>query len=148
MSIPTVSRLVVDADGRPIPQAWNPRIAAYEALGGDESTLFAAPRWTRFTDSTILLGAGAIFVGAIRAARAHHGRIIVRAFASHAGTLEIQQSRDGVTWRVAVGHSVTVAAGETRQLSADVVADNWRVRYVNGATAQTEFELISAVGGA
>ncbi|MBT9177510.1 MAG: hypothetical protein DDT20_01844 [Firmicutes bacterium] len=71
----------------------------------------------------------------------------MRAFASHAGTLEVQQSRDGAAWRVAVGHSVAVAAGETRQLEVNVVADSWRVRYINGATAQTEFELISAIGG-
>ncbi|MBT9168277.1 MAG: hypothetical protein DDT19_01622 [Syntrophomonadaceae bacterium] len=148
MSTPATGRLTVDADGRPIPQSWNPRTAIYEALGGDEHTLFAAPRWTRFTDSITVLAASAIFVGATRAARAHHNRIIARAFASHAGTLEIQQSRDGLVWRVAVGHSIAVAAGETRQLLADVVADNWRVRYINGATAQTEFELISTIGGA
>ncbi len=104
---------------------------------------------TQYTDSTTALAAGATFTGTTRdiTTTPRRNRVTARAFADQAGTLFIEQSRDATTWRSPVGHSVAVAAGETRQLTVDIVTRYWRVRYVNGATAQGAFELLSAEFG-
>lgn len=97
-----------------------------------------------FVDSVAPLGISQTFTGEPRRTSIRSGRVGVYAFASHAGTAELQQSHDGNAWRFAVGHSIAVGAGETRQLVVDVVAPFWRVVYVNGAAAQTTFVLMSA----
>ena len=104
---------------------------------------------TQFTDSTTALAASAAFTGTTRdiTTSPRRNRVTVRAFADQAGTLFVEQSRDSTTWRNPATHSVTVAAGETRQLTVDIVTRYWRVRYVNGATLQSVFELLSAEFG-
>jgi len=101
---------------------------------------------TQYIDSVTALGAGATFTGTTRdfSTTPRRNRFEARAFADQAGTLFIEQSRDGTTFRSPVGHSVALAAGETRQLSVNVVTRYARVRYVNGGTAQGSFELLSA----
>lgn len=144
MTTPATNPLLLDRDGRALSQAWNARTLAFEPIHGDSNALFTAPRITHFVDSTTNLGASATFEGVARTTQT--GTIIVaRAFAAQAGTLFIDQRQPGGTWRSAVGHTVAVAAGETRQLEVRRVAAEWRVRYVNGAAAQTGFELISSI---
>ena len=104
---------------------------------------------TQFTDSTTALAAGATFTGTTRdiTTTPRRNRVTARAFADQAGTLFIEQSRDSTTWRNPATHSVAVAVGETRQLTVDIVTRYWRVRYLNGATLQGAFELLSAEFG-
>ena len=104
---------------------------------------------TQFTDITTALAAGATFTGTTRdiTTTPRRNRVTARAFADQAGTLFVEQSRDGTTWRNPATHSVAVAAGETRQLTVDIVTRYWRVRYLNGATLQGAFELLSAEFG-
>lgn len=141
--------ILFDLHGRPIPQYWNPATVAYEAAEGARGALAVATLQTQYIDSTTALGAGASFIGTARAvgSPARVSRIIVRAFADQAGTLFVEQAHDGTTWRCPVGHSLAIAAGETRQLAVDVVTGHWRVRYANGGTAQTAFELLTAESG-
>ena len=67
-------------------------------------------------------------------------RLRAMAYSDVAGTLKIQQSRDGTTWRSSVVQPV--AAGDPGQVvEALIVRPYVRVVYVNGATIQTVFEL-------
>ena len=102
---------------------------------------------TFFTDSTTALAANATFTGTSRdtGATGSNSKVRARAYASHPGTLYIDQSWNGTTWRST--DSIAVGAEETKFLEAKIVARYVRVRYVNGATAQTAFELISALAG-
>lgn len=103
----------------------------------------------QFTDSTTALAANATFTGTGRdtgATNASASRIRARAFSDQAGTLLVEQSRDNATWRAPSEHSFAVAAGATVQVDVPLVTRYWRVRYVNGAVAQTAFELLSHQG--
>jgi hypothetical protein len=68
-----------------------------------------------------------------------YGRIVGTVFADQAGTLYIEQSSDGTNWDAST--SVSVSASTPTSFSVEVVAPTARVRYVNGATAQTAFRL-------
>lgn len=69
------------------------------------------------------------------------------AFADQAGTLRIEISTDGTTWRRASA-DVAVAAATPVHLSVPVTARFYRAVYVNGATAQTQFMLNTSYTGA
>jgi hypothetical protein len=65
--------------------------------------------------------------------------INISVFADQPGTLYIDQSPDGTNWDVSESISVSANAGQA--ISREIVARYVRVRYVNGATAQTTFRL-------
>ena len=170
MTTPATQPLLTDRDGRPVAQYWNPHTLAFEAAQGAAGAITVQPAGgtiatvttlataatlttgnvqgilAQYINSTTTLAASVPFTGAARdlTATPRRNRVVARAFADQAGTLFIEQSRDGAIWRSPVGHSVAVAAGETRQLTVDIVTRWWRVRYVNGATPQGAFELLSA----
>lgn len=114
---------------------------------GGSTTANTYDRLVWYTDSTTPLAASASYTGTARdgSSTGSYNKFRARSFADQDGTLYIDQSRDGTTWRTT--DSVLVGAGETKFLEAKVVARYVRVRYVNGATAQTNFELISAFVG-
>lgn len=96
---------------------------------------------TLYADSTAALAAGATFTGTSRDAGnpAAYQAFVARAYASHDGVLEIQDSVDNTTWRRV--ETVDVPAGEGRTLRVHVLARYYRVVYSNGATPQTTFRL-------
>ena len=102
-----------------------------------------------WTDSTANLAAGAVFTGTARdagtATALNNSRFVGRTFSDQAGTLFIEQSRDGTVWRGPAG--IAVAANEVREFNVTIITRFVRVRYLNGATAQTAFELLSALQG-
>ncbi len=124
-------------------------IASHVTGVAPDVALSTVPYGVPYTDSTVPLGVNSIFYGTTRSLlhlnSGYLNMFRVRAYADQAGTLFVDQSRDGVsgTWRST--ESITVAAGETKFLEAKVVARYVRVRYVNGATAQGAFELISFI---
>jgi hypothetical protein len=67
------------------------------------------------------------------------GRIIGTVYADQAGTLYVEQSSDGTNFDSS--SSFSVSAGSPFGFSVEVVAPYGRIRYVNGATAQTAFRL-------
>jgi hypothetical protein len=67
------------------------------------------------------------------------GRIVGSVFADQAGTLYVEQSPDNANWDVVDSFSVSANAGFG--FSVEKVCPYARVRYVNGATAQTVFRL-------
>jgi hypothetical protein len=67
------------------------------------------------------------------------GRLVGSVFADQAGTLYIEQSPDNTNWDVVDSFSVSANAG--LGFSVEKVVPYIRVRYVNGATAQTVFRL-------
>ncbi len=151
MSI-TTRRILVDMDGRPISQYYNPRLVAYDAVHGDHGRMgvTASSLMVLTVESTAVLAANATFTGPTRdlllTPRCSQLRATV--FASHAGTLIIEQARAAAgPWRIPADTSVAIAAGECRTLTVPVVAQFWRIRYVNGAIAQTEFDLWSVEVG-
>lgn len=103
---------------------------------------------TEYVDSIVNLAASAALAGTTRdsgSSTVIKGTYaLARAYADQAGTLFIEQSRDGTTWRSAPADSIAVAAATVASLRVPLLARYWRVRYVNGATATTAFELISA----
>ncbi|MEM4430207.1 MAG: hypothetical protein QXM08_03525 [Thermofilaceae archaeon] len=69
----------------------------------------------------------------------NHSKLYVTVFADQAGTLYIEQSPDGTNWDVS--ESISVSAGAGVAVVREIAARYCRVRYVNGATAQTVFRL-------
>ena len=63
----------------------------------------------------------------------------ITVFADQAGTLYIEQSSDGANWDIS--ESISVSANTGQGISREVIGRYVRVRYVNGATAQTVFRL-------
>jgi len=68
-----------------------------------------------------------------------YGRIVGSCYADQAGTLYVEQSSDGTNFDVQ--STFSYSAGALLGFSVEVVAPTARVRYVNGATAQTVFRL-------
>ena len=66
-------------------------------------------------------------------------RITGRVYADQSGTLELQHSDDGTTWDTLT--SVSVTAGTAAKFDEPIYLRYVRVRYTNGATAQTTFRL-------
>ena len=84
------------------------------------------------------LGANASWTSAVDSDPAT-GRIVGSVYADQAGTLYIEQSPDNVNWDIVDSFSVSAGAGFG--FSVEKVCPYARVRYVNGATAQTVFRL-------
>ena len=97
-----------------------------------------------YTDSSTNLGVSATFTGTNRDGGATPGynKFIAHVFADQAGTLRIEKSTDGTTWRLAA--SVAVGVGEAKELEVKTTTRYHRVVYVNGGVAQTTFLLTSA----
>lgn len=98
-----------------------------------------------FIHSTTALAAAGAFTGTTLDLGANHSvnRHRATVFADQPGTLYLEQSRDGTIWRVT--SSVDVTANVTALDEEFVLSRYVRVRYVNGATANTTFELLSAL---
>lgn len=96
-----------------------------------------------YADTTTSLAASATYTGTSRDAgsTAVYQVFCARAFADQAGTLYIDDSTDGTTWRTV--SSVAVTANECKTLEARVLARYNRVRFVNGASAQAAFRVTS-----
>lgn len=98
-----------------------------------------------FIHSTTALTSGNSFVGTTLDLGSNHSinRHRASAYADQAGTLYLEQSRDNVNWRTM--QTTTVNAGNAVEVEDLVIARYVRVRYTNGATTNTVFELQSAL---
>lgn len=98
-----------------------------------------------FTHSTTALAGAATFTGSTLDLGANHSfnRHRATVFADQAGTLYLEESRDGSVWRTISTQPVTASTF----LSAEALITQRyvRVRYLNGATLQGAFELNSAL---
>ncbi|PNV81835.1 MAG: hypothetical protein C0179_00675 [Fervidicoccus sp.] len=65
--------------------------------------------------------------------------INISVFADQPGTLYVEQSPDNKNWDIS--ESISVSANVGQGISREIIARHIRVRYVNGATAQTVFRL-------
>lgn len=104
---------------------------------------------TGYTDTQTALGASASFTGTARNTNGtQYCFFNACAYADQAGTLFIEQSTDtGTTYQPVMSQSVT--AGSAANLSVRLCGGLgagvlYRVRYVNGASAQTVFRLSSS----
>jgi hypothetical protein len=97
------------------------------------------------SETSTVLAAGATYTGASRDAGStiSNTRFVARAYASHAGTLRVDHSTDGTTWRRATA-DIAVAADGVAEASVWVTTRYHRVVFVNGATLQTAFLASSA----
>lgn len=129
----------------------------YATVGGTLSTVSTVTTVTTgnvrimglwYADSVANLGAAATFTGTSRdcgsATALNWNRFVGRVYASHAGTLYIEQA-SASTFRTT--QEVAVGAGEVKHFDVEIATRYCRVRYVNGADAQTGFELLSALKG-
>jgi hypothetical protein len=92
------------------------------------------------------LGISATFTGGSRALAgvfvvSQWRKFIASAFTDVTGTLQIQAA-NSTTWRVVA--SVAVAASTYAELTVDIVYQNYRVVYINGAVATTILEVNSS----
>jgi len=91
-------------------------------------------------ESTTPLGAGATFVGQSQDRIGKtHAYAHAMGFADVDGTIYIDQSHDNANWDYSESTSLTGGAGS--KLSSRVVSRYTRIRYVNGAVAQTVFRF-------
>lgn len=98
-----------------------------------------------YTDSSTNLAISAAFTGTSRDAGSTvgYGVFAANAFADQAGTLYIDKSTDGTTWRAAA--QVALAANVPAELRTLITTRYNRVRFVNGSVAQTAFLLTSTM---
>lgn len=104
---------------------------------------------TGYTDSTTALAASATYTGTGRAAsNTQYCYFNAVAYADQAGTLYVDQSLDtGATYQPVASQAVTATvAGQlaVRLTGALTSATLYRVRFVNGATAQATFRISSS----
>jgi hypothetical protein len=98
-----------------------------------------------FIHSTTALGVSATFTGVTLNTGSQNSYLTHKSIvtADQSGTLQLQQSRDGSTWRTT--KSVAITASTPTMVNDDLIYQYCRVVYVNGATAQTSFELASTL---
>lgn len=123
-----------------IPSYYNPARDRHEVVQGrDGVPLHELVNAQELVDSTTTpLGAGGSYTGTPFSV-AGWGRIVGSVYSDQAGTLYVEQSPDGANWDIAT--SINYAAGTTPGFSVEVMAPEARLRYVNGAAAQTVFRL-------
>lgn len=98
-----------------------------------------------FLESTTALGISATYTGNIYnlGGNFSFNRVRCMVVADQTGTLYIDQSRDGATWRTVVTQAVAI---NTPLVVESLIAAQYvRARYVNGGVAQTVFELETAL---
>lgn len=98
-----------------------------------------------FVHSQTALAASATFTGVTLNTGSQNAYLNHKAtvYADQAGTLQLQQSTNGSTWRTT--KSVAVSAGTVVTVVDDLVYQYCRVVYVNGTTAQASFELVGTL---
>jgi hypothetical protein len=98
-----------------------------------------------FTHSTTALGISGVFTGVTLNTGSQNSYLMHKAlvYTDQAGTLQMQQSRDGVTWRTT--QTVAVPAATATVIADPLICQYCRVLYTNGATAQTVMELDSTL---
>ena len=101
-----------------------------------------------YTETATPLAANGTLTGGSRntgygqSASTAYSYFTAQAFADAAGTLYVENSADGTTWYPANGTAGTaLAANTTVTFKAPATINLWRVRFANGATAQTKFFL-------
>lgn len=124
----------------PIPGA---QVSATQPVSGTVTGNVGTCAPVLYADTTTVLAAAATYTGTSRDAGTTpaYQRFVARAYASHDGTLRVEDSTDNTTWRTVA--SIPVAAGATQTIDAMVLARYNRVVYVNGATLQTAFRVTS-----
>lgn len=102
-------------------------------------------RTLSFLHSTTALGASASFTGNTMDLGGNHEYRYnnVMAYSDQAGTLYVDQSRDGSTWYAYA--TIATTGGAVSIQSVPIVQRYSRVRFANGATAQTVFELSNSL---
>lgn len=97
-----------------------------------------------FEETATVLAAAGTLTGASRDNTGVAGGVgtryksfVAEVFTDQAGTLYIDKSTDGVTWRQAA--TLAVTANVNAQLSVLMTVRYYRLRYINGATLQTVF---------
>jgi hypothetical protein len=98
-----------------------------------------------YNDSSTNLGISGVFTGTSRDASSTpaYNYFIANVQANQSGTIRIEKSTDGTTWRRA-SKDIAVAANAPEEVTVKVTTRYNRVVYTNGGVAQTEFLLTSA----
>lgn len=99
----------------------------------------------RVDSTSIPLAASGTYTSANPILSAGNARIVGTVYSNQAGTLNVDQSADGVNWDATT--SVAVTASTPTIFSVESIAPYARLRYVNGAAAQTVFRLYAYTRG-
>ena len=97
----------------------------------------------RYTETLVALGIAGTFTGTRRDASHAIGGFGFRCFADQVGTLLVEDSINGTTWRTV--QTVAIGASVLEERLYSVSAKYMRVTYTNGGVAQTVFELSVAL---
>jgi hypothetical protein len=108
-----------------------------------------------YTESVALLSPSGVFNGSTRnnqgstgasgTAGTRYRSFLAEVFTDQAGTLFIDKSTDGATWRQVASVAISaVVGGSSVSVETKISAQYYRVRFVNGATTQTIMLLTSA----
>jgi hypothetical protein len=116
---------------------------ATQAVSGTVTANIGSCAPTLYADTTTVLAASASYTGTSRdgGATPAFQSFVARAFSDQAGTLYIDDSTDGTTWRRV--QSIAVTANECKTLDVACLARYYRVYYTNGTVLQTIFRITS-----
>lgn len=152
--------LITDVNGKPVPQVYNPATDAFEPLqgstaGGPRTILYDASgnplltaanpgiiklstitRVEQFVNSTNLAASATYTSPSIDGL--NYRRIVGFVNPSHAGSLGIYHSDDGVTW---YGSTINITAGEKFGYDEPFYGRYAQVKFINGGTALTSFKI-------
>ena len=102
--------------------------------GANAALMALASAGLTLLDSTLVaLGGSATYTGAA-VDSSPYSRLVGIVFADRAGTLNVDQSQDGVNWDYTSPFSIAISSGLA--FSVEVVAPFVRMRIVNGTVAQ------------
>ena len=121
------------------------QLTGTQPISGTVTANIGTSGLTIYTDSTVNLGISAAFTGTSRdaGATAAYNIFIANGVADQAGTMRLEKSTDGTTWRRSTAE-VVVAVNTGVSLEVRVTTRYNRVVFTNGAVAQTQFLLTSA----
>ena len=119
------------------------RVSSMPTTSVNATTTSGAP--TLNTESATALGASATYTGASRdnGSTAAHNWFVARAFADQGGTLRVDHSTDGTTWRQ-LGPTVAITAGQSSEIAVRCSTRYHRMVVINGGVAQGAFLASSA----
>jgi hypothetical protein len=133
-----VLRSIGDAGASPLNQPGYTALYRLRTIDAYLSYMVSETAYSLLTSTPLAENASYTSSSDDRSARTHR-TVIAHAYADQPGTLYIEQSPDGTNWDIS--ESTSVAANTGTALITVVKSKYVRIRYVNGANAQTVFRL-------
>jgi hypothetical protein len=112
---------------------------------GITGTIAVTETQTPLIETGIALPINGVFVGTGRDSLNTRNAVRGWVFTDQSGTLIIEQSTNNSTWRQTHSFPVTGNATQVTPFEFKFLARHYRVRYINGAVAQTVLEVVCTI---